>query len=355
MSDKLTICYFGIYDPNYARNWVIINGLRKNGVKVIECQEKPKRSSLFKLAWKYLFLKEKFDAVIVGFPGQEVMFLAKLIVRKPIIFDAFTSHYGGYILDRDRWSKNSFKAKYFRFLDRWSCKMANIVLLDTQAHINFFVREFGLSKEKFRRIWIGANDVIFKPAESPKISDGKFNVLFFGTYVPLQGAEYIVRSAKFLENQGDIIFHLIGKGQDRQKCLDIADKLGLKNIVFRDMLRLEDLRSEIVKADIVLGLFGNTPKTPLVIPNKIYEALAVGKSVITADTPAIRELFDANDLLLVEAANPEKIAEAILKLKNDPSLAMRLAESGHSKFLKFATSEILGREVKNIILSIINA
>ena len=157
----MRVLYFGVYDPAYARNWVLINGLKKNGVEVVELRRKPGRFSLIKLFFDYLAFDHNFDVMIVGFPGQEAMFLARLLTRKPIIFDAFTSHYGGYILDRKRWKKNSIRAKYFRFLDTWSCKLAHVVLLDTQAHIDFFVHEFGLSRSKFKRLWIGANDENF--------------------------------------------------------------------------------------------------------------------------------------------------------------------------------------------------
>lgn len=350
-----TILYFGVYEPSYARNWVLINGLKKSGAYVLELRQKPARFALFKLFFGYLKFKQDYDAMIVGFPGQEVMFLARLLVwRKPIIFDAFTSHYGGYVLDRKRWGEKSIRAYYFKFLDKWSCKLADVVLLDTNAHISFFVKEFKLPKEKFRRIWIGANDDNFKPIENVMLSDGKFRVIFFGTYVPLQGAEYIVRAAKILESQKDIIFKFIGKGQDRNKCIELSKNLELKNIEFIDMMKSEDLRTEIAKSDVVLGLFGDTPKTPLVIPNKVYEALAMKKPVITADTLAIRELFDNNDMFLLKPAEPEEIAKAIVELKNKPDLKTRLAENGYNKFSKFASSNILGQEVKNIILSILN-
>jgi len=354
----MRVLYFGIYNPSYARNWVIINGLRKNGVEVVELRERPSRSSIFKLAFKYLFLKKDFDLVIVGFPGQEIMFLAKLLVRKPIIFDAFTSHYGGYILDRKKSSPKSIKAKYYRFLDKWSCKLADRVLLDTQAHIDFFVREFGLSVDKFRRVWIGANDDNFKPINRQDLFkqvlpvNDKFKVIFFGTYVPLQGVEYIIRAAKVLESQKDVIFQFIGKGQDRNKCIELSKNLGLKNIEFIDMMKPEDLRIEIAKSDIVLGLFGDTPKTPIVIPNKVYEALAMKKPVITADTPAIRELFDDNDMFLVPAANPHKLAQAIIELKNSPELRMKFSENGYRKFIDRASSKVLGQEVRDICLSL---
>lgn len=355
MSDSLTVLYFGVYDNNYARNWVLINGLRKNGVRVLELRRKPFRFSLFKLFFDYLKLRDKFDVMIVGFPGQEVMFMARLIAwNKPVVFDVFTSHYGGYILDRKKWEINSFRAMYFRFLDKWSCKLAYVVLLDTNAHIDFFVNEFKLSKNKFKRIWIGANDENFKPIESVEKNDGLFRVIFFGTYVPLQGAEYIIRAAKILESHKDIVFVFIGKGQDKPKNLHLAQELGLKNVEFIDMMGPEDLKLKIAQAQISLGLFGNTPKTPLVIPNKVYEALAMRKPVITADTVAMRELFDDTDMLLVKPASPSAIAEAILKFKSNPGLMSQVAENGYKKFKNFASSEILGSQLKEIIYNLIN-
>src|SRR3989344_7494583 len=350
MALNRTILYFGLYDPNYARNWVLINGLKKSGAYVLELRQKPARFALFKLFFGYLKFKQDYDAMIVGFPGQEVMFLARLLVwRKPIIFDAFTSHYGGYILDRKHWGEKSLRAYYFKFLDKWSCRLADMVLLDTDAHINFFIKEFKLPKAKFRRIWIGANDENFKPIEYVRPSGGQFRAIFFGTYVPLQGAEYIVQAANILENEKDVIFQFIGKGHDKPRCIELANGLGLKNIEFTGMMKPENLKIEIAKSDVVLGLFGNTPKTPLVIPNKVYEALAMKKPVITADTPAVRELFDAEDMLLIEAANPKAISEAILKLKSNPELMSKISVSGFNKFKNSASSLVLGRRLKNII------
>ena len=81
------------------------------------------------------------------------------------------------------------------------------------------------------------------------------------------------------------------------------------------------IRDKIVEADLCLGIFGNTDKAKRVIPNKVYECLAVGKPVITADTPAIRELFEDGELVFVSVADHISLAKAIMALKNDESLA----------------------------------
>ena len=368
----MKILYFGTYDPSYARNWVLINGLKENNVEVVELRRKPERFSLFLLLVDYLKLKKDFDIMIVGFPGQEVMFLTRLltILRlgwfdyahhksgqvKLIIFDAFTSHYGGYVLDRQRFSKNSFHAKYYRFLDKWSCKLADVVLLDTNAHINFFVKEFNLPREKFRRIWAGANDDIFKPFDeiqgkpvSEHNNSSSFKVCFFGTYIPLQGVEYILKAAKILEPISEVTFTLVGDGQERKKAEELAMKLELKNVIFKGMMKSEELKKEIVNCDVSLGIFGSSPKTLIVIPNKVYIGLAMKKPIITADTGAVRELFNDEDMILVPASNENLLAEAILKIKNNPALGEKIAQNGYDKFIKYASHRVLGLELKNIM------
>ena len=58
MATNPTVLYFGVYEPSYARNWVLINGLRKNGIDVLELRQKPGRFALFKLFFKYLKFKK---------------------------------------------------------------------------------------------------------------------------------------------------------------------------------------------------------------------------------------------------------------------------------------------------------
>lgn len=345
--DNLTILYFGFYNPAYSRNRVLINGLRENDIRVIECNVRP-RSFLgyFKLMWKYLRIWQNHDVMIVAFPGQEVMFLARLLTRKPIVFDVFTSHYGGYILDRKYYPSTSFRAKYYRFLDTYSCRLADMVLLDTRAHIDFFSREFGLPTEKFQRIWVGVDNAPYLFPEKKSLLS-EFTVLFFGTYIPLQGVPYIIDAAKILQFK-PVKFVFIGDGMGKKEALRKVEQLGLSNINFVPMLSYAELVIRIYQADICLGIFGDTPKTQLVIPNKVYEALAAGKPVITSNTPAIRELLtDGENVILCRCGHPAELAEKILELKNSPMLRKRIGENGQVLFDKYLRKDILAKELIN--------
>lgn len=346
----MKIIYFGAYDPTYPRNKTLIKGLRANGAEVVEINDRSRSFFKYlKLFFKYLKNKKDFEAVIVGFPGQESMFLVKLLNRgRPIIFDAFTSHYGGHILDRGKYGKNSLMARWYKWLDRQSIKWADLALLDTSAHIDFFTNKLDLSRGKFRRILVGTDSDIFYPREVKKDTD-KFLIHFHGGYIPLQGTEYIIRAAKLLEKE-NVFFNLIGRGQTYQKDKNLAEILGIKNINFINRVPYEKLADYINMADLSLGIFGHTPKTELVIPNKVFEAIACAKPVITADTLAARELFtDRENILFCQPANPQDLADKILKIKNDEILRRRIAQSGYQIFQEQCAEKILGAQLVEII------
>ncbi len=344
----MRICYFGIYNPDYSRSRILIDGLRQNGVEVFECNSRYRGVLKYiDLAIKHWCIRKDYDAMIVGFPGYQAMILARFLTRKQIIFDCFTSVYDSIIFDRKQARQGGIKARYYWFLDWLSTRLADIVLFDTQEHIDYASATFGIKKEKFRRIWIGANSDIFCPRVAQN-KNKEFSVLFFGTFIPLQGIEYIIGAAKRLENKA-VHFTVIGNGQMRKKILRLSSTLSVLHVSFIDLLPQEALVQKIAEADVCLGIFGNTAKTQRVIPNKVYECLAMRKPVITADTLAARELLCGKDVLFVKTADSASLAEGILRLKNDRKAMERIAQNGYDTFIKNATPKILGRELKGII------
>lgn len=180
------------------------------------------------------------------------------------------------------------------------------------------------------------------------------NVLFWGYYIPLQGAEYIVRAAKLLESDPEIRFTMVGGGQTYDTIVALAEGLGLKKITFMSRVSIDQLANQIREADICLGIFGNTPKAQRVIPNKAYDAIATAKPLISADTPAIRELFtDRENILLCRVADPEDLAAKIRELKNDPILREHIAQGGYRLFQEQATPNIIGKQLADRLTEII--
>ena len=349
--NKLTVCYFGIYNPDYSRNRVLIKGLKQNDVQVIECNQRGGRWKYIKLFFKHWQIRNNYDFMIVGFPGQSVIWLAKLISKKPIIFDAFASIYDSMIEDRKLIKPKSLKALYYWFLDWLSCRLAAKILLDTEAHINYFIKQFHLKKNKFEKIFVGSDDEIMRPMDK-KLNRNYFLVHFHGNFIPLQGIEYIIKAAKILDKD-NVKFNIVGKGQEYKKIMELVKEFEISNINFIDPVPYEELKDYIAEADICLGIFGNTAKAKRVIPNKVYEYLAVSKPVITGDSPAAREILeDRKHCLFCRLTDADDLAKKISELKNNPDLADQITKNGHQLFKDFFSPKVLGERLVKIIKDI---
>jgi len=349
IKENLTICFFGIYDPEYSRNKVLISGLKQNGVEVIKCHSDKKGIlKYFDLTRKHWKIRKDYDVLFVAFPGFQAMILARFLTHKKIIFDCFAPLYESEVLDRQNTKQGSFKAKYYWWLDKMSAKLADVVLLDTNEHIKYFVEEFKIKKEKFRRIFIGVDNFFLRP-NSKKTKNNQFVVHFHGTNIPLQGIEYILKTTFLLKKHLDIKFVFVGPNIVEDNRYSFSNT---NNVEFLGKVGYFKIPDFIDNADICLGIFGDTIKTKRVIPNKVFECVARRRVIITADTSAIRELFDENDLYLISSASPNALAEAILFLKNNPDKLEKLAQNGYNKVVQNLTPTILGAKLKDIIQSL---
>ncbi len=353
-SNQITVLYFGTYDPEYSRNRVLIDGLRENGVEVVECRDDSLGLKKFwKLFLKLRQIKKEYDAVVIGFFGPLMVAFAKIITRKPVIFDPLVFLYDTNVMDRKVTKPGTFRAFYYWFLDWLNLRLADMILLDTEEHIKYASKEFGVKANKFKKLLIGTREDIYHPMANNS-ENKKFLVEFHGIFNTLQGVEFIIQAAKKLESREDIKFIIIGGGKDKVKHFKLAEDLKVKNIEFISPVDKKELAFKISQSDVCLGIFGVSEKAKRVIPNKVYECVAMKKPVISADTPAIREFFTDDDLTLVKIADAEAIARAILKLKDNKELMEKLANNAYEKLVSNASTKILGLKFKEIIKELIH-
>ncbi|MFA5029396.1 MAG: glycosyltransferase [Patescibacteria group bacterium] len=344
----MKICYFGIYDPLYCRNQNLLSGLRQNGVEIIEVNDNtPSLIKYWRLIKKHWAVRNQYDLLLVGFCGQIVMPLAKLLSRRKIVFDAYISLHDAKIFQQSP-RPNFFKAGYYYFLDWLSCRLADVILLDTKEHVEYFAKTFQLKPQKFLVVYGGVDDRIFSPCLSPA-EKKKFIVEFHAYATLLHGLKYILLAMKELQDKGESVeLWCVGAGleYDRQKQFAQIE-LKLDNVKFMSPLPPERLRQEVIcGADAGLGIFGETDKVDRVIPNKLYELMACKIPVVSADTPAVREQFaDHKHLLLCPKADPRVLAQAILELKNNSQLRKSLAENAYQKIKTDLNPKVIAQKL----------
>jgi len=343
----MKVLMLGVYDINgYSRGRILWKGLTANNVDV-DLFLRTGRAKYFSIAKR--LLKKDFDVVLVN--GKLVLLTAWLLKwwhRKPVVFDVFISDYDTLVFDRKIVKEGSLKARLLWWSDKISCMLADRNFLDTQSHIEYFVRTFKSDPAKFSIIYIGSDDDVFTFQPMPK-NTGTV-VYFHGTFIPLHGMDVIVRAAKLLEDDKSITFHIVGKGQTYEPTRKLADELHVTSINWEPLLGLHELPKRMAKGDISLGNFGASEKAKMVITHKAFDTISCGRPLITVDTPAHREVFThGKTAWLVPPNNPEALAEAIRTLAKDRKLRETIAENGHALFAeKYSTKEI-GQALKGVL------
>jgi glycosyltransferase involved in cell wall biosynthesis len=243
-------------------------------------------------------------------------------------------------------------------LEKWACRLPDLLILDTHAYVDWFHQNYGIAKDRFRLVPLGADDRIFRPQPNnpPANPDGKFRVTYYGTFIPNHGVPFIIEAARLLAQEDDICFELIGEGPDLATSQALADEYHLPNVTFIRWMDKDALVQHLASTDVCLGAFGRVTQSYITIHNKIYEGLALGKPVITAENPAVKEQFvHGEHLYLCGRDEPQQLADAIMTLRNNPSLRTKLSQEGSAAFQQHYTVEHLGHLYQKHLAELIEA
>lgn len=337
----MQVGYFGTWEQGYPRNEQVISALRAAGVDV-EIVHEDLRFGEHKFALGPAILPRllaaetrlalrrvdrSIDALLVGYPGYFDLWSAR-VHRRPVVFNAMVSLYDTMVDDRARFAPRSFAAQALRTLDRSALRSADRVVADTDANAAYLADYAGIPKPAV--CFVGAEERLFKPQWQPP---EQFTALFVGKLIPLHGLEVILEAARILP---DVRFRMIGSGQLESLLRDRP-----ANVEHVPWVDYPELPGEYGRAGCALGVFGATAKAQRVIPNKAFQALAVGTPLITASTDAVSELLlDGRDALLTESTG-EAVAVAIQRLR-DPDYAKQIGREGRRTFEREASERVLG-------------
>ena len=340
----MRVLYFGTYERRYPRNAQVISCLRRAGVEVVERHEpvwegrdnwRAGLGSALRLARAELRLlrtpRRRFDAVIVGYPGHlDVPAARRVADGAPVVLNPLVSLADTFVHDRARFRPGSLRARALLAIDRAALRSADLVVADTESHADYFAALAGIPHERVAVCFVGAEERLFGPPWQPLEPP-----LFVGKLIPLHGVETILAAARLAP---ELRLRVVGSGQLERLLARRPD-----NVEWLPWIEYERLPHAVRRASCALGIFGSSAKAGRVIPNKAFQALACGTPLVTADTPAARELLvDGESALLVPAGDPAALADALRRLVEDNDLARRIGAGGLAAYRERASEEVLG-------------
>ena len=306
---------FGNYGPDYPRNRTIQNQLQQLGCEIIEF-----RPSISRLA--------HWQAHLTGFVGIDVVWVPCFRQRDllaaskwaqkqavPLIFDPLISAYDKQVYEKKKFPPDSHKAKKLHRWEQDLFRRADVLIADTQAHADYFIEEFSLSDKQLEVIPVSAEEQLFRPIRKNPPGD-KPEFLFFGTFIGLQGTEFIVQSLTHYDGP-PIRVTLMGEGPDKDRCIELSKTLKIPTAIelcFEGWIPIAQLADRISRADYCLGIFGRSNKARRVIPNKVYQALACDIPVITLKSDAYpKQLTESsnNALIWLDNLNEREFAQIL--------------------------------------------
>ncbi len=317
----------GAFAPSYPRHRILLEGLRLAGDSVT-VRRLPQGSSTIKrlgLVARSLGDLRQFDAVLIPAFNQTVapaIAAAAKVAGVPVLLDYMV---GISDVDADRQTHGAVRAAIFRQLDRLNLRAIRAVT-DTQAHVAAFEHLLGVKLPRLGVLPVGVEPE-WLDVPSLAVPDGKLTALFIGKFIPFQGVDVIVAAAGLLRDDPRIRFELVGSGQTFAQAEAQVHDLALTNLeLVQGFFPIPELTARAARAGVILGVFGATEKTQYVVPNKVYDGLAMGRAVITAESAALREFFTpGEDYFAVTPGSAEALAAALVEAVEQPE---RMAQIG---------------------------
>lgn len=185
---------------------------------------------------------------------------------------------------------------------------------------------------------------------TPRLKDNPFcrkhglnNVyvaMYAGNIGHSQGLTTLVEAARLLVDQPEILFVIVGEGIKKDELVRLKKSYNLNNILFLPFQPRSHMPDVLASADVCFVIL-EPGKSKTTIQSKTYEIMAMERPIIASvdadgDNWALIKAAQAG--IWAEPGNPEKIAEAVLKLKDEESLRVGLGKNGRRHVLNNNTS-----------------
>jgi len=265
-----------------------------------------------------------YDAGLIGL-------LAARLARTPVVL--LTRHYS----DQVKISGTRFHLA----IDRWLARSANRVIAVSHA-----VRNHMISQERIDANHIEVVHLGFEFSRlSPSTEDGRRVRTEFGlknefvigcvsSFFRTKGHRYLLIALnELVRNSPDVRLFLVGGG-DQSEVRELTRNLGLENYVIFAGHR-KDAPACMRAADLVVH-----PSLSEAFSQVLIETMAVGTPLVSTNVGGASEVITHDETgLLIPAADPSAIVEAVQTLYSDPEKRHRIAAAGQASVRERFTAE----------------
>ncbi|KKI89240.1 hypothetical protein WQ54_27145 [Bacillus sp. SA1-12] len=186
-----------------------------------------------------------------------------------------------------------------RKLETFLYKKADLIVVVTNGYKSRLIEQ-GIPEQKIIVIPNGVDPSSIKPyKKDPAIKkeygiEDKFLVLYTGNIGAAQGLQTVIAAAEQLKDDPSVFFLFIGEGVEKAALKQQAEVSQLKNILFLDSKKKDELTAFYHAADIGIVSLKKHPLFEITIPSKVFDYMAVSLPVLIGVDGEAREIVEKN-------------------------------------------------------------
>lgn len=318
-----------------------------NGVTIYRCKCRPRHKGALNLALNYIDfvrqankeitkINETFDCIYIYQLSPVTSCLPAIKLKKkkntPIFLyclDVWPESLRGSALG------NSFGMKIFGALSRYIYKSADKLAVTSPAFSKYIGNLCNLNSNSIQYIPQHSAEIKLDECDSDKKDNKVVNFLFMGNIGEAQNLECLLNAVARIEDRSKFKIHIVGSGSHYEKCLELAEKLEIKDtVIFYGRHPKSEMPRFYLLADVCYvslrdeGVVGST------IPGKIQEYMSAEKPIlacINGDTAEV--IKDAECGICVPAGDEDKLIYAIVEM-TDSAVNLKLMGKNAGKYFK---------------------
>ena len=175
-----------------------------------------------------------------------------------------------------------------------------------------------------------------------------FVLVCHGTILKRYGFQTAIKAVSLLRNKiSDLRLEIVGNGEYIEELVSLVNHLNLEDVVnFRGYLSLNEIPNLIMESDIGLVPIAKDNFTDLMLPNKLFEYIALGRAVISSNLMTIRTYFNNDSILFFESNNEKDLARCIFQLYQNPAKRRSLVANATRIYEKYRWSKMKKQYLK---------
>jgi glycosyltransferase involved in cell wall biosynthesis len=337
----------GVFHKGYEKGF-FIDG-EHNGIKISWCwvHTSVKKNFYTRIMFYLTFMcssilaslriKGKFDVVIATSPplfvGVSGLIVSR-IKKAKFVFDV-----------RDLWPAlavqmgeltNKTAIRYSEKLEKYLYQKSNLISVATNSFKKEISHLIG-DKKSIITVSNGTDPEIFCPKSTKIESKHKCNlpkgviIGYIGNLGIVQSLSHIIECAKLFEDSkiNDVFFLFVGEGPVKSSLMAAVNNYGLKNVIFKGRVSLDEAAEFMSASDLLLVPLANNPICENFVPSKMYDSMAAGRPVLlSVDGEAKEILTNANAGVFYTPEDSHALKSAIQYFLDSPQKMEEMGDNG---------------------------